>query len=165
LAQVSKVAVGVLWFLFPSLLVAAIWLALPRPPFSQFNLRRIAHLTDLRNALEAYRKDHQLYPETPASAWLGLYNGWGGESSDWIPGLAPRYIAVLPRDPRRNADPFGQYLYRSDGADFKLLTLYPGYDCLQVTTARPDLADPLRGGKGPYRCHAFGYWSPGAAAW
>ena len=157
-----SIAARIAWFLLPSLVVAAIWIALPRAAFSPLHLRRIADLTDVRNALEAYRRDHKLYPVTPKAGWLGLYNGWGAESADWVPGLVPRYSAVLPRDPRRNTDPFGQYLYRSNGTDYKLITLYPGYDCMDVVKARPDLADPQRGGK---RCHAFGYWSPGAADW
>jgi hypothetical protein len=158
----SGLAGRMTWFLIPSLVVALLWITVPEAPFSQFNLRRIADLTDIRNALETYRKDHGSYPATPNAAWLGLYNPWGAETRNWVPGVTPRYIATLPRDPRRNTDPFGQYLYRSDGADYKLISLYPGYDCLDVVTARPELADPPRGGR---RCHAFGYWSPGAANW
>jgi hypothetical protein len=160
--QASELAVRISWFLILPLAVAAFWLAIPSSSFTPFNLRRIADLTDLRNALEAFRQDNKSYPKTPDAAWLGLYNGWGAGTPDWVPGLATRYIALLPRDPRRNTDPFGQYLYRSDGTDYKLITLYPGYDCLDVLRARPELIDPPRGGR---RCHAFGYWSPGAATW
>lgn len=152
-------------FVVPSMLVGAIWLVVSSGGINPTAAQRIADLTDLRNALAAYHKEHNAYPTTPSGGWLGLYNAWGPSSPNWVPDLAPRYISALPRDPRRNPDPTAQYLYRSDGKDYKLLTFYPGVDCEGVANVRPDLLDALRGGKGPYRCHAYGYWSPGAASW
>jgi len=118
----------------------------------------------LRNALEAYNRDHGEYPDTH-DEWIGRYNTWGKAAEDWIPNLAPRYIKALPVDPRYTTNGGYQYLYRSDGRDFKLLTFFPEGDCPTITKERPELLDPIRGGKAAYTCHAYGFWSPGAAHW
>jgi hypothetical protein len=152
----------------PSLLVVCAYALAPErtPAPSAAALQRVRDLTDLRNALETYRSDRGRYPESPGPGkWAGLYSAWGVSTPDWIPGLAPRYIAGLPSDPRNGTNGAHQYAYKSEGTNFKLLAFYPDQDCEAIKKLRPELLDPLRGGGGPYPCHAYGYWSPGAALW
>lgn len=127
--------------------------------------RRIEDLTVISDALKSFRKNTGRYPTTPAGDWVGLHNAWGRSQEDWIEGLVPEYLAALPRDPRRDANGSHQYLYRSDGLDFKVLTFYPEDDCAYVKRHRPELLDPIRGGSGQYQCHAYGFWSSGGARW
>lgn len=84
---------------------------------------RITELKQLETALEMYFDDFGGYPLT-GGVWFdsdpltvnGNHNG-----GNWIPGPAPTYIPVLPRDPRGGAGhsnpPCGawgsSYLYRS----------------------------------------------------
>lgn len=93
---------------------------------------RKATLLKLQSAIEAYKSANGTYPST-GSAW------WGSESSDpnfyvgpnWIPGLVPTFMPTYPRDPRGNeitkipiclpSTWHNSYLYRSDGANYKLL--------------------------------------------
>lgn len=153
--------------LLPSLLVLCAYAAAPKPAPSPSprTLNRVRDLIDLRNALEAYRTDHGRYPESPGpGAWAAIHNASGLPTPSWIPDLAPRYIASLPRDPRSNLSEAGQYVYASNGTNFKLLALYPEQDCEVIAKLRPDLLDPIRGGD-PYSCHAYGFWSPGGAKW
>ena len=117
---------------------------------------RLADLGILRRALESYRADHGAYPVSQGFA--GLYSSFGASGPDWIKGLVPGYLAQLPRDPRLNDDPANQYLYASDGKDFKLLAHHPE-DCPDVRQERPELVDPVRG------CFAYGFWTEGAKAW
>jgi hypothetical protein len=154
--------------LLPSLLVICAYAVAPEqtPPPTPRTLQRVRDLTDLRNAIEAYRTDRGRYPESPDSGgWAGLYNAWGISTPNWISDVAPRYIATLPREPREDANGANQYVYKSDGTNFKLLVFYPEQDCEVITKLRPELLDPIRGGGGPYPCHAYGFWSPGAAGW
>ena len=154
--------------LLPSLLVIVAYAMAPEqaPAPSPRTFQRVRDLVDLRNAIEAYRADRGRYPESPGpGGWAGLHNAWGVSTPEWIPDLAPRYIAVLPKEPRENANGSNQYVYKSDGTNFKLLVFYPERDCEVITKLRPELRDPIRGGGGPYPCHAYGFWSSGAAGW
>ena len=118
--------------------------------------RRISDLTALRDALQRYHADHGAYPVS------GLFDGrkshFGESRADWIQGLAPDYIARLPVDPRRDASDTHQYLYMSDGVDYKLLSHQPD-DIDIVAGIRPDMIDPNQ------TCAAYGYWTTGAATW
>lgn len=151
----------------PTLLVFGAHAVIPEsiPSPARRTVQRVADLTDLRNAIEAYRTDRGQYPKSPEGRWAGLHSAWGLATPNWIPDLAPRYVAALPREPRKDANGANQYTYKSDGTDFKLLVFYPEQDCEAIAKLRPDLLDPIRGGGGPFPCHAYGYWSPGAAAW
>jgi hypothetical protein len=118
--------------------------------------RRLADLTALRYSLERYRADHGAYPE--ANGLSGLYSAAGQLNPDWIPGLVPKYLPALPRDPRGGSDPARQYYYASDGRDYKLIA-HNVEGCYRVFKQRPDLIDPAR------HCWAYGYWTEGAQAW
>jgi hypothetical protein len=118
--------------------------------------RRIADLGRLREALERYRADHGGYPES--ALFDGKQSDFGLSRPDWIQGLAPGYLARLPADPRWDGAPYHQYLYCSDGVDYKLLSHLPE-DIDIVAGIRPDMIDPNN------TCSAYGYWTPGARTW
>lgn len=86
--------------------------------------RRKSDLKNLAWALEAYRMANGTYPTT-GGAWQGdapAFGGRGYDQNGYIPGLVPRYIQALPRDPdpRYPSADFG-YAYRSDGLNYKVL--------------------------------------------
>ncbi|MBF0481012.1 MAG: hypothetical protein HQK81_03600 [Desulfovibrionaceae bacterium] len=118
--------------------------------------RRMKDLKILKDSLEKYHEDHGGYPVS--RGFDGLFTLWGEARSDWIVGLAPKYISQLPRDPRNNFDPANQYLYKSDGTDYKLIAHHPG-DCDNAKIDNPALVDPVRD------CFAYGIWTSGAEKW
>ena len=126
---------------------------LPRTNFE----KRLADLTRIKNALQAYYQRNYAYPSTEGR-WDGLYSAWGQSKADWIPGLAPHYIQVLPRDPRMHTNNQQQYIYNSNGADYKLISHQPE-DCDAVKRMNPALIDPNR------NCWAYGFWTQGATNW
>lgn len=117
-------------------------------------------LRRLQTALELYFDANRSYPN-PApcgSAYLSSEPGdpaapqCGGSDGNWIPGLAPTYVSVLPRDPRGgvstipNCVPFGYksaYTYTSQGdnLNYKLMA-----HCSAESTWGADdpFYDPLR---------------------
>ena len=91
------------------------------------NIRKLA-LSQMAKALEVYYMRNKAYPNT-SSKFLGYGSGHGGKgftgADGYIPGLAPKYISELPRDPLfiENPDcPNCGYLYKSDGVGYKLLS-------------------------------------------
>jgi peptidoglycan/LPS O-acetylase OafA/YrhL len=127
----------------------------PSGPSAEAMARSVlADLQALRAALEDYRRDHGEYPRS--RGFDGLYSNFGAASPAWIGGLAPKYIAALPRDPRKTSDPLRQYLYRSDGKDYKLLA---HGTCKPFDATHPEMVDPRR------KCFAVGFWTAGAAGW
>lgn len=129
-----------------------------RPP--EHYLQRIADLTSLKNALEKYHEKLGHYPVS--NGWDGLHSDWGESKADWIEGLTPQFIEKLPRDPRLSSHPREQYLYRSDGKDFKLIAWRPE-DCWFALRDKPTLVDRhyLTGSE----CEAYGFWTAGAKDW
>lgn len=95
------------------------------------DVNRKSDLKQLQIALELYFENNNGYPSTN-SVW---YSSESGDISpdnggNYIPGLAPTYISVLPRDPRGGASQIvppcsgwkASYHYRSDGTNYKLLS-------------------------------------------
>jgi len=93
--------------------------------------KRIQDLKQLQNAVELYRLQNNQYP--PAAGWNGQVTsgtcalvGSGGwlqsNTANWIPGLAPTYIATLPIDPKPND--CNMYIYTSDGRSYKIMAHY-----------------------------------------
>jgi len=117
---------------------------------------RRADLLILKQALARYYADHQAYPTSVG--FDGLYTNWGEAKPDWIPHLTPNYLYTLPRDPSHTDSPDKQYLYRSDGQDYKLLC-HGAEDCAQIAKTTPELIDPVR------KSLAYGYWTEGALDW
>jgi hypothetical protein len=119
--------------------------------------RTISDLLNLKKALQQYFNDNRSYPNTSAT-WYGVVCPFGKSTADWIPGLAPKYIKTLPHDPRKYPKPVEQYMYQSNGKDFKLIAHYAiGID--SASHQHPELVDPRR------PSWAIGVWSEGAKNW
>lgn len=116
--------------------------------------QRVSDIRKLHQALLAFHRDHGRYP-TSEGRWDGLYTSYGISSENWIQGLVPNYIESLPRDPRNHKIPDEQYLYWSDGRDFKLLA-HNTFDAAVVAKTYPEMHDAIRSGR------AFGVWSTNA---
>jgi hypothetical protein len=123
--------------------------------------QRLADLRSIVQALEAFRVDRGAYPVSAGGGkeWSGYL--WSGTGEAWIVGLAGIYIPKLPRDPRNAVTRYMQYVYKSDGQKYKLLSLLPE-DCSATIVAMPELSDPSRNG---HRCTSYGYWTQGAERW
>lgn len=98
------------------------------------NTKRKADMKDVYAALESFRAENGSYPNNGREWWGEAPNPYGDQrprtgAGGYIPGLAPVYIPVLPRDPRHGISNGGAgctttnglYLYSSNGADFKFL--------------------------------------------
>jgi type II secretion system protein G len=91
--------------------------------------KRISDLSELRNAIELYANDHNgNYPSTGSMDTVYLDLGCpqsvtspDTKTADWIPGLAPTYISVLPQDPKPING--GCYMYSGNGTKY-ILTAY-----------------------------------------
>ncbi len=119
--------------------------------------QRKRDLAQVNAALQAY---HQRYGSYPVSEGLdGINSAWGKNSDVWISGLVPDFIPELPRDPAQSPDNIPQYLYQSDGKDYKLIAHGTLPSCTYAARTNPELVDPRR------NCWAFGYWSDGARTW
>jgi len=118
--------------------------------------KRLEDLTQLKEALEKYHKDYGNYPVS--SGYDGLYTQYGKSGKEWIKGLSPNYIKSLPRDPRNTNNGSQQYLYKSNGKDYKLIA-HGIEDCQSVKLKHLELIDLRRD------CWAYGYWTEGAKTW
>lgn len=118
--------------------------------------QRLVDLKALSIALEDYFQDHGAYPVS--SRWSGVTSNFGPSGPDWIPGLAPDYIVALPRDPAHAERDNGDYLYRSNGADYKLISISRD-DIDEISQMASDRIDPRRADS------SFGFWSAGSQEW
>lgn len=125
--------------------------------------QQIADLNLLIIALEKYKMENHQYP-------ISSNNGRGYDAVisdqkngirtiEWIKGLAPRYINKLPNYPSSRKNQGKQYLYRSDGANYKLIAGINNIDCDNIKETFPTLVDPRR------NCWAIGYWTKNANQW
>jgi peptidoglycan/LPS O-acetylase OafA/YrhL len=125
------------------------------PAPSEHAAQRIADLVAIRKALDAYHADHGTYPEGKGLRSI-VERG-----PDWIPGLAPKYIAELPRDPTRSdSSEAPQYMYRSDTKGYKLIAHSVGDDCGSAIERDGIRTDPRRT-REDGTCWAFGFWTAG----
>lgn len=116
----------------------------------------IKDLKKIKRALEMYFNDKKHYPVS--TGFDGIHTKWGKSGKDWIPELVPDYIDSLPRKQPYTNSNSTQYLYKSDGKDYKLISHCPK-DCQKVKEVSPNLIDPRRD------CWAYGFWTPGAKEW
>lgn len=131
------------------------------PIFPQdFKSQALQDLYSLTYALEQYKIKYREYPISSSSGtgWDGLYSDYGDSREDWIEGISPEFLPVLPRDPRENQIPNQQYLYKSNGAHYKLISHSPE-NCKEIQKNYPQLIDPRR------NCWAYGYWTHKAFRW
>jgi hypothetical protein len=121
---------------------------------------RVSDLGLIAYALEKYKIKYRVYPisSEAGQGWDGLYSDYGLSKVDWIEGLVPEFLPSLPRDPRMLTYGSLHYLYRSNGAHYKLISHSPD-DCEEVFKVYSQIVDPVR------HCWAYGYWTPEAARW
>lgn len=119
--------------------------------------QRLNDLGQLNAALARYYEVNGAYPKS--EQWDGIYSSWGRSAPDWIRGLAPTYIPKLIQDPTNTDSPTLQYLYSSNGVDYKLIAHGDIKSCQLAAASAPQRVDPAR------NCWAFGYWSAGAVNW
>ena len=94
------------------------------------DIRRKIDMNQLRTALELYYDSNAGYPST-GGLWFSSEqsDNVGYNGGNYIPGITP-YMPTLPRDPRGGVSPIqptcstwkSAYLYKSDGANYKLLS-------------------------------------------
>lgn len=120
-------------------------------------LQRKRDLENLKGALEKHHNTKGSYPIS--QGFNGLYSIWGNSDKNWIPGLVPTFIKALPRDPSLSEEENPQYLYYSDGVNYKLLSHGAGASTSIAQRLEPRLVDPTR------KTYAFGFWTPGAKDW
>ena len=115
------------------------------------NRKRVQDLVTINDALKAYNAKNGSFPQAAALA------GMNERGANWIPGLAPDFLKEVPRDPMHDAAT--QYVYVSDGANYKLLATgvslvgSPNVEVLGIKV------DPTRN---PTAENAsFGFWTPG----
>ncbi len=93
--------------------------------------KRQADLQTMQSAIELYKNKYGRYPAqcatsgTSAEGWsgqLGTYYECTGTNTQYIVGLAPEFIPVLPKDPKLNG-PASGYAYRVNtaGTVYKLM--------------------------------------------
>jgi len=127
---------------------------------NSFTPERVVHLSEIATALEKYKLANRSYPISRNSGkeWNAFISSDLSVDPNWIPNLAPMYINELPRDPRKNNIHDNQYLYKSNGAHYKLIAVRPD-DCKLVMLRSPEMIDPRR------TCKAYGFWTEGAIRW
>jgi hypothetical protein len=116
------------------------------------NNSSVTALQGVNTLLLAYHAAHGSYPVS--SGWQGYCSSYGASLGvNWIPELG----VALPIDPRDNGSCWdspgvGQYIYNSNGTDYKLLSHVP-----QSMNVPANLIDPAR------PTWAWGWWSSGGA--
>lgn len=117
--------------------------------------RRREDLKQLQAAIELYYSDNGHYPGpttqgSNTSEPLDAIGGFQYPGPDaWIPGLAPQYIAKLPRDPAGTVNApcwshYRAYLYWSDGRDSYLVLSHCAPEAPDAFSPSNSLVDPNR---------------------
>lgn len=94
--------------------------------------RRREDLKAVQAALELYFAANNSYPTTGGN-WYSSEPGdqVTNNGGNYIPGITPTYMSILPRDPKGGTSPWAicraggwqaAYLYKSDGVNYKLLS-------------------------------------------
>jgi outer membrane biosynthesis protein TonB len=114
------------------------------------NRKRVQDLVTINDALKAYHARHGGYPKAEGLA------GANERGAGWIPGLSPDFLPDMPRDPMHS--PATQYVYVSDGANYKLLAQgvsLVGSSNVEVLGIKIDAT------RNPTAQNAaFGFWTP-----
>ncbi len=128
---------------------------------SRTNLAKVnQELASIQKGILMYFSENGSYPDT-ANGWRG-YVGYGAHGQNFVPGIAPQYVSKVPGPSVLSAN--SDYLYRSNGSDYKLIahdsnTGSGGFYalCPLAVQMNPQMADSSR------NCWAWGYWSTGGA--
>ncbi len=78
--------------------------------------KRVHALREVQEALELYWIDNRVYPSTSGN-WRKSCISSTNYDLNYIPGLAPKYMAELPKDPLPCTH--DGYYYKSNGTDYK----------------------------------------------
>jgi prepilin-type N-terminal cleavage/methylation domain-containing protein len=97
---------------------------------SSRDVERQGDLRNLQNAIELYKNRNGVYPPQCTASGGGGWSGQmgtnfectDGNGGQYIVGLAPEYISVLPTDPRPDGANSG-YVYRTNGTSYKLMAM------------------------------------------
>ena len=100
----------------------------------------------LRVALSNYYKKYNKYPIR--ESWICPLS-----DSNYIQGLVPDFIDELPLDPRGTTNCEKNYLYMSDGKNYKFIA--HGVVAHDIKSIDEEFLDPTRG------AWAYGIWSDG----
>jgi prepilin-type N-terminal cleavage/methylation domain-containing protein len=125
---------------------------------------RLSDLVQIRNALEAYADDHKgKYPVTTGK-WFGncsINASWGvgslpnTGSGAWIADLAPKYIPVLPTDPKPSTNKC--YIYTSNGTNYMVMAYLTVETYSAAENPEPRPSQPT--------LPSFSLYSQGAKTW
>ncbi len=126
---------------------------------------RLKTFGEIKQALDRYKQAYGKYPTSDSIPTtknkLNLTVNWVGFASesnlkDGFYKLIPVYLNSVPKDPRNDNIQMHQYVYISDGKDFKFIAHQPE-DIKDMVINSPALADPNRPG------WAYGIWTSGAS--
>jgi len=153
---------------------------------------RKSGLKAMELSLRLYFEVNGRYPESggtcpSADVWCTPGDGWGNMStgvgamtavsssgnaaSSYIEGLAPRYVGVLPIDPKNELDWGTGYLYatNSSGSEYKLMVY--GIESKRVSSPNDEMSRCGTSCTG-FQCSGdinfsriYAIYSPGAACW
>lgn len=102
---------------------------------SRDDVRKSA-LLEVQLALELYKAQNGSYPIPGCGAasgeWAGPDHSEHG-CDNYIPGLAPDFIAALPTDPKSEVGNTG-FMYRSNGTNYRFIT----FNAVEVKTVSSD---------------------------
>ncbi|MBI41607.1 MAG: hypothetical protein CMF59_18600 [Leptospiraceae bacterium] len=118
---------------------------------SRSDFLRIEDLIKIRIGLETFQQSQGRFPGSRGER----FSSGGKSGTDWIPEIRSVVPATLPVDRRGGQDPKKQYLYITNGAEYKLLAQSPE-NCTAIQQWMPELLDPVRG------CQGVGFWTEGA---
>jgi hypothetical protein len=119
-------------------------------------IQRLKDLGNIKNALKKYFDKNMAYPKS--QGWDGYMSNLGKSGINWIENLEPNFIDPLPHESSKNINE--QFLYKSDGKDYKLIFHANLEECsYSVQITNPELVDPAR------NCWAYGYWTKNAEKW
>ena len=126
--------------------------------------RRLRFARALLKQLEVYRSRAGAYPVR--SSFSRLVGSDRAAIGQWFPELDEAARGQVPSRIDNNDNGIGQWLYRSNGQDFKLIYFEPS-EREQQTILRKfrHLADPERTNPNVHRVGAYGLWSRGAQGW
>jgi prepilin-type N-terminal cleavage/methylation domain-containing protein len=121
--------------------------------------RRLSDLTSIRTALELYYTNNNSYPSS--AAWRSECATWGSYTNDQvIPGLTPTNISKFPSDPQMNkAGSTCCYLYRSTGADYKVMA----YNCPTSPMCQANTPPGTGGFRDPVYDKTCSIYTPGGS--
>lgn len=120
--------------------------------------KTIADLRQINTSIQAYYSSVGSYPVS--DGWQGYCSAYGGDlGTNWIPELTTQGFTSgsLPIDQRNNGSCFdaaSQYIYYSNGTDYKLIS-----HLVETVSGVPaSMLDPLRS------TYSIGFWSSGCAS-